>query len=260
MENEIGNEVIMREKELSSFSYQNSANSSFSGHRIKISTIETLIPNLTDGGKRSLLHVMKKSDLINSERVLGVTTIGITQHGIKALEKQFPVLSNKWSSWTGNWDCLVFVKPPSSDHNFRFLRNLLVEEGAISISRGVYISPGSFSDRVVADCSDIYRNSVLMFSVGEWKIASFRNLIVAKYNLIDLVESYSGISNDVSRLLTYIDTNKRLTNSSKIDINLVYDRLIDVLGDDPGFSHYYFNDSPKPLELISKLNYLVTSL
>lgn len=230
-----------------------------SGGRIKLSNLNIVLSNLTEGGKRSLLHFLKKSSLINSERVLGTTSVGITQHGIKALEDQFPALSPKWDAWEGSWDCLVFVKAPKTDMQFRYLRGLLVSEGAIPISRGVYTSPFSFSEKVTLECEQLYRDSILLFSVGSWKIASFRSLIIEKYGLLDTVESYSGISSDVSRLLTSLDTNKRLTNRHKIELNLVYDRLIDILIEDPGFCGHYFNEVPNVKEMLSKLNFIIST-
>ncbi|MBU0974960.1 hypothetical protein KKD03_04645, partial [Patescibacteria group bacterium] len=230
-----------------------------SSGRIKLSNLDTVLSNLTEGGKRSLLYVLKKSGLINSERVLGTTSIGITQHGIKALEDQFPALSAKWDKWQGSWDCLVFIKAPKSDKQFRYLRLLLVTEGAVSISRGVYASPFSFSEKVTQECEQMYRESILMFSVGSWKIASLRNFIIEKYGLLDIVESYSGISNDVSRLLIAVDTNKRLTDMYKIELNTVYDRLIDILAEDPGFCKHYFSEVPNVQEMLSKLNFIISS-
>ncbi len=229
------------------------------GGRIKLSNLNIVLSDLTEGGKRSLLHVLKRSGLINSERVLGTTSIGITQHGIKALEDQFPALSSKWDEWQGSWDCLVFVKAPKSDKQFRYLRALLVAEGAVSISRGVYASPFSFSEKVTQECEQMYRDSILMFSVGKWKIASLRSLIIDKYGLLDAVESYSGISDDVSRLLTTLHTDKRFTDRHKIDLNLVYDRLIDILMEDPGFCGHYFDEVPNVKEILSKLNFIIST-
>lgn len=230
------------------------------GGRIKLSNLNIVLSDLTEGGKRSLLHLLKKSGLINSERVLGSTSVGITQHGIKALEDQFPALSPKWDMWQGSWDCLVFVKAPKSDSQFRYLRSLLVAEGAISISRGVYASPISFSEKVTRECEQMYRESILMFSVGSWKIASLRSLIIDKYGLLDTVESYSGIINDVTRLLTVVDAKKRLTDRYKTELNLVYDRLTDILTEDPGFCRHYFNEVPNAKEILYKLNSIISTI
>ncbi|MCB9813503.1 MAG: hypothetical protein H6772_03790 [Pseudomonadales bacterium] len=237
---------------LSLYSPSNTTN-----HRIKLRGIDLIVPDLTDGGRRSLIHVLKTNGMINVERVLGVTSVNITQYGNKQLEVEFPALSSKWDQWQGNWDCLAFVKAPKSDKQFRYLRKLLVSEGAISISRGVYISPNGFSNKVVSECNELYRESILMFSVGEWKIASLRNLIVEKYGLLDFVETYSGISNDVNRLLTMVNSKNSLIESYKLDINLAYDRLRDMLKEDPGFCHYYFNEIPKIKSILKDLNSII---
>jgi DNA-binding transcriptional regulator PaaX len=225
--------------------------------RIKLSHTKVILPDLTGGGRRSLLHILKEKGLIVSERVLGKTSISLTPHGRQEIEAQFPALSSKWDAWQGSWDCLVFVKAPKTDKQFRYLRTLLVSEGAISISRGVYISPSSFSQKVIVECRELYRDSTLLFSVGEWKIADLRSLIIEKYGLLDTVETYSGISNDIKRLLISVATHNRLIDRHKIDINLVYDRLVSVLSEDPGFSKHYFNEIPNIKGMISDLNSLL---
>lgn len=222
--------------------------------RLKVETLNLVTPDLTDGGRRSLLHVLKKNGLIHSERVLGSTSISISEYGANQLEAQFPALSSKWDQWQGNWDCLVFTQAPKGDKQFRYLRSLLVEEGSVAVSRGVYIAPFAFSQRVLNECKEMYRNSVLIFSVGEWKLAPIRTLIVEKYGLLDLVETYSGISKEVTRLLISIDTNNRLTDKDKTDINLVYDRLRDALSEDLGFCQYYFGEVSRVRQLAFDLN------
>ena len=226
--------------------------------RVKLNNLKIVSPELTDGGRRSLIHVLKARGLINSEKVLGVSSVGITQHGIDAIEAEFPALLSKWDAWQDNWDCLVFVKSSKSDKQFRYLRSILVSEGAISITRGVYVSPISFSERVVRECKEIYRDYILMFSVGIWKIASLRSLVIEKYGLIDIAESYSGISRDVSRLLETVDIKHIAMHRNTIDINLVFDRLIDVLSEDPGFCKHYFDQVPRVKNILSDLSSMVS--
>lgn len=227
-------------------------------NRVSLSILQGIVPDLTDGGYRSLLHVLKKQDLIQTQRVLGQTTVSITHHGTVAIEREFPALSQKWDEWDGGWDCLVFIEAPSFDKQFRFLRKLVLDEGAVSLSRGVYLSPGSFSDVVLKECNTSYHSNVIVFSVAEWKVATEFKLIVEKYGMLDLIESFSGISKDVDRLLKSHEDKKRLIDRYKNDICLVYDRACDILAEAPGFSTHYFTEAPSIRKDLLSLNNLLS--
>ncbi len=226
-------------------------------YRVPTSNLECVVPELSAGGFRSLLHVLKKQGVITSQRVLGVTTVSITQYGMTLLESEFPALSSKWDEWTGQWSCLVFMESPFFDKQFRYLRKLLLSEGALAISRGVYISPGGFSDVVIKECKASYFSSVLIFSVADWKIAADSSFIIEKYGLLDIAENYSGISSDVTRLLKNTLDKKGLTDRQKENIHLVYDRLIDILLEDPGFCTFYFREVESIKTLLSRLNSVI---
>ncbi len=224
--------------------------------RVPVAQLQLLVPELSGGGFRSLLFALKKQLVISSQKVLGVTTISITHHGTVLLESEFPALSPKWDTWKGNWDCLVFMESPSFDKQFRFLRNLLLSEGALSINRGVYISPGGFSDIVLKECQNTYYSNVLLFSVDQWKLATDSSFIIEKYGLLDIVESYSGVSNEVNRLLKKVMNEKRLINKYKNDISMVYDRVVAILLEDPGFSTFYFKEVETIKIILFRLNSL----
>lgn len=227
-------------------------------NRVKLENIKALVPELTDGGFRSLIHVLKKQGVISTQRILGVTSINLTQHGNIVLEAEFPALSTKWEQWDGSWSCLVFMESPQSDKQFRYLRKLLIAQGALSISRGVYMSPGGFSDVVLRECQTSYHSNVLIFSVGDWKIAAESSFIIEKYGLLDLVETYSGLSSDVDRLLKTTDGENRLMEGVKNDISLVYDRVTEVLLEDPGFCTFYFKEVENVKTILLRLNSIIS--
>lgn len=223
-------------------------------NRVPISTLQLIVPELTDGGFRSLLHVLKKQKSITTQRVLGTTTVSITHHGTVLLEKEFPALNSKWDTWKGKWDCMVFLEAPHFDKQFRYLRKLLLSQGALSMSRGVYFAPGEFSGKVTTEVQESYFSNVLIFSVGEWKVATEFSFIIDKYGLSDIVESYSGISRDVSRLIKSVGMEKGLIHKYKSEIYLVYDRVSEVLAEDPGFSMFYFSEAPNIKDILFQAN------
>jgi len=227
-------------------------------NRVKTNDLQMIVPELSDGGFRSLIHVLKKQNVITTQRLLGYTYVSISHHGTLLLESEFPALSSKWEDWDGKWSCLVFMDSPSFDKQFRYLRKLLLSEGALAISRGVYISPGGFSQVVIKECQTSYISNVLVFSVGDWKIAAESSFIIEKYGLLDVAETYSGVSNDVTRLIKSDDGEIRLTDSQKISLNLVYDRLVEVLLEDPGFCTFYFKEVENIKNIVLRLNSLIS--
>ncbi|MBP7842840.1 hypothetical protein KA017_02450 [Candidatus Woesebacteria bacterium] len=227
-------------------------------NRVPVPHLQMLVPELSGGGFRSLLFALKKQGVITTQKALGVTTVSITHHGSIHLESEFPALSQKWDKWQGNWDCLVFMESPSLDKQFRFLRNLLLSEGAVAINRGVYLSPGGFSDVVLKECQNTYHSNVLLFSVEAWKLATDASFMIEKYGLLDVAEALSGISSDVDRLLKKVVDRKRLTQSDKISIHLVYDRVLDILLEDPGFCTFYFKEVESMKVSLLKLNSLIS--
>lgn len=223
-------------------------------NRIPLSVLQCIVPELTAGGFRSLLFTLKKQGVISTQRVQGVTTASITHYGTTLLESEFPALSSKWDDWDGSWECLLFMDSPAFDKQFRYLRTLLLSEGALVVNRGVYIAPGGFSQIVLKECRNAYHSSVLLFSVGDWKIATESSFIIEKYGLLDIAEGYSGLSRDVGRLIEISISEKGLIEGNKSGIHLVYDRVVDILLEDPGFCTFYFKEVEKVKNILSRLS------
>lgn len=227
-------------------------------HRVAVDRLQWLTPDITDGGFRSLLYVLKKQKLITVQKALGVSRASITHHGLKQLEAEFPALNSKWDSWTGNWDCMVFLEAPSFDKQFRYLRNLILSERALPLSRGVYLAADGFSQKVIEECENSYLEHVSVFSVGEWKIAAEAEIISSYYGLSDVAEAYSGISKEVSALTNLFDTKKSMLKKQKKQIHLVYDRVTAILAEDPGFCTFYFPDAENIKTSLLSVNRLLS--
>jgi DNA-binding transcriptional regulator PaaX len=226
-------------------------------NRVSLENIQSLVPELSGGGFRSLLYILKQQGMIQTDRVLGVTSISMTQYGSKLLIKQFPALSSHWDTWQGNWECMIFLDSPAFDKQFRYLRKLLISEGAMVINRGVYLAPGGFSTEIIEECNKSYYKHVIIFSVADWKIGIEASTIIEKYGLLDIAESYSGLSNDVNRLIETLKDKKRLTKSDKRQIHMVYDRLHQILLEDPGFCTFYFKEVKNIKNILKKLNSII---
>jgi DNA-binding transcriptional regulator PaaX len=207
---------------------------------------------MTESGYRSLLLFLERRQYLFREKIFGAVSIGITDEGRKAVLALFPALAERWASWNGQWMMLVFLDAPKSDPNFRYLRQALLAEKSLPLSRGVYLAADSFSDRVLTESKQLYSHSVAILSAERWLVGFERPLIVKYYDLTSRVETYSGISDEVCRLLGLIEAGKKLTDQQKTKFGLLFERYIDCLKDDPGFTSYYFPDSPGVLNLLHK--------
>ncbi len=224
---------------------------------LPITGLRHLVPDMSEGGYRSLLLFLERKNFLFREKVFGSVSVGLTEEGRNALLSQFPALDERWRSWNGRWMVLIFLEAPKSDPNFRYLRQLLLAEKSLVLSRGVYLAAGSFSNRVLMETKQLYHQSVAILSAETWHIGLQRPLIVSYYDLTSRVESYSGFSKEVTRLLEMSDAAKKLNNQQKSALCSLFDRVVDSLRDDPGFTSYYFPDYPGISPLIAQLQKVI---
>ena len=216
--------------------------------------LELLLPNMTSGGRRSLVHYLTQKLLVRTERIGDQTYINPTSHGIDALVAQFPALNGVYQQWQGQWSILIFRSGPKGDPHFRYLRQLLLDNHAFNLSRGVYLYPGELPSQIVNVCKKMYVGSVVVVSTQQWLFGDERSIINQHYLLSDLVEVYSGISKEINQLLELKNNKKRLTKKARLQVYSVFDRLFNVLGTDPGFLHYYYPNVSTALVLLSQLH------
>ena len=221
--------------------------------------LKLILSDLTPGGRRSLVHYLVKKHLLNIERVGKSVAISMTTHGQNALKVQFPVFSPAMQEWQGQWSALIFLDGPKGDPHFRYLRRLLLDNHAFAFSRGVYFYPGEFSSQVINICKEMYVGAVNIVKINGWEFGDERSLVSKNYMLLDLIEVYSGISSEIKVLLKQKDEQKRLTNKFRVQIFSVFDRLFDILCQDPGFIHYYYPQIPTAIKLLNQLHLLVDS-
>ncbi|PIY80838.1 MAG: hypothetical protein COY80_00780 [Candidatus Pacebacteria bacterium CG_4_10_14_0_8_um_filter_42_14] len=227
-------------------------------YSLTVPQLRRLVPDLTDSGFRSLLHVLEKKLLISSERIQGRRRFYLTNDGKNALVGLFPSLDTSWQSWDGSWVCLVFLQAPKGDLQFRYLRSLLLEYRAVAISRGVYLYPRQLPAVVLEALQRLYIGSVLCFGVAEWQFGTERPIVVEKYTLESLLDIYSGVSKEARQLLSIENESLRLTVQQKSRIASLFDRLLSALTIDVGFMSYYFPGSPRGSEVLALVQRLFT--
>ena len=212
-----------------------------------------LLPDMTAGGVRSLLHYLEKENYLSSERLVSETRYYLTEAGKRKLEQLFPALDPEWASYDGTWHCIVFQTAPKGDPQFRYLRSQVIKEKALQLSRGVKCVPRAFSDDFVSLCSKIYAQSVALFSVSKWELGFERGVITRKLALSDIATTYSGVSSEIDELLASREQKRTLTDQQKKQFLSVFDRFRDVLAEDGGVISYYYPTVPTATQILAQL-------
>lgn len=215
-----------------------------------------LLPDLTKGGVRSLLHYLDSSGLLSSEKIQKETRYYLTELGERQLIEQFPALNPSWDNYQGEWECIVFQDAPKNDPQFRYLRTQVLKERALQLSRGVYCVPGKFSSEFKSLAQKMYVGSVTLFIVSEWVQGFERNTVTRNFGLGDLATTYSGISKDIDSLLTINQKKTLLTDQQKVSFRSVYDRFRDSLQEDSGLLVFYYPNTVHARILLTQLQQL----
>ncbi|MDQ5951595.1 MAG: hypothetical protein QG639_876, partial [Patescibacteria group bacterium] len=202
------------------FSFSKSENIILNSRQLKVS-----VPDMTDGGYRSLLLFLQRKKYLTKENVGGAQYYGLTDLGREALRAKFPALNDKWQQWNGDWHAMTFIKAPKSDPQFRYLRQLLVAEHALPLARGVYLAAGGFSPLVLSTCQSLYQECVVIVSVGEWQFGLDRPIIVEYYDLASTASVYSSIGSSIDKLLEIFNNSKNRTDQQKMQVSTTIDRL-----------------------------------
>jgi DNA-binding transcriptional regulator PaaX len=226
---------------------------------MEVTQSEVILPQLTAAGRRSLVHLLKTQGLIEVERLMNSSTITITSQGIRVLSSSIPALSNQWREWDRTWAMVVFLEAPASDLQFRFLRQLLISVGCVSLSRGVYLCPTPTLNRFQRECETLYAQNVAIATVGEWRLGVERSFITHSYNLTDHIDAYSGVSKEIDRLLATFDVKGKLDHQQKDQLSMVFDRFWQIITHDPGFIAHYYEQTPDPLVLLATIQKLLLS-
>lgn len=214
--------------------------------------LKSLMPLLSDSGHRSLLSLLKSRGLITSESILGETTYRITTTGLASLKTALPAMVRSELQWEGTWACLVFKQAPPGDQQFRYLRTLLVKYQSLALARGVYLYPDAFPTAVITEIETRYSKAVSLFQLGKWLSDDERQIAIEHYGLSDLIQTYSGISNEIERLTSRKRVNKALNQQEKTLLSSLFNRLYEILSEDMGLILHYFPQVKSGAEVLSE--------
>lgn len=224
---------------------------------VLVKSLKSVLPQIKDTTFRSLLNLLSKDGLIDTQKIDGKSYVSITDLGIKTANLLFPALSEVEGGWQGSWECLVFTTAPKGDKQFRFLRKKLLDVGAIAITRGVYLMPNGFSKDFIDLCLKLYKHSVLVFGLSEFVIGINKSHILEKYSIADINNSYSGISRELEVVLNKSLNKKTLIEQSKNTMLSIFDRYYQVLSEDSGFVQYFFQSKKSAKNILLDINSLI---
>ncbi len=179
--------------------------------------------------------------------------LSLSLKGMRLCDEHFPALSADWQQWNGEWLNLVFIRPPKTDLQFRYLRSFLLQLKALPVSRGNYLVPILYQPELLRLIQSSYENSVVIFRAGEWSHGSIRQLTASYFQFADQLAALSGISKEIESLLIEISKDRGRQNQHKQRFATVFNRFWDVLGDDPGFLNHFVPTAPAARSLLTKL-------
>ncbi len=228
--------------------------------RLKLTELEWLFPELSLDSRRSLVYLLVRRGWLSLFGGYSYGWLSLTRLGQQALEAKFPALSSFWDEWTGEWDQVVFLTPPASDKQFRYLRGLLLKQRAMPLTRGVYLWPSGFLSELPELFLKLYPRSVLVFNLNKVIEGDLKPIVFDYYRLEELFQHYSSISRDVDRLLSAVRPKKRLIVKERGRVLNLLEKTLFCLQFDLGLTRFYLSDLPSPEELVLKLQIAVERL
>ena len=228
--------------------------------RLKLESLDFILPELTRAGRRSLVYLLKRQHLIEWIKLDGVDWLSITAKGQEMLIQVFPVLNPFWDRWQGEWSEIVFLQAPAGDKQFRYLRSVLMAERAMSLSRGVYLQPSGLSAKIESLLKQLYASSVLVTNFTKTEIGSLRPIVVEYYMLNELYNNYSGIGNQLTELLDGLETKKGLIEADTPQLLKLMEKIQFNLNSDLGLLQFYFPDATRADDLIKQLQFIINYL
>ncbi len=213
-----------------------------------------LLENISDSGFQSLLYLMEKKSYIESQLINGTRQYSLTQYGKKSIEAEFPALSNERWHWQGEWTTIVCLSAPTSDKNFRYLRELMVSHYLIGLTRAVFLYPGVLLPPSLQSALEtLYPNAVAVLETPKWLWGDERTVIGQKTQLYAHMSVYSGISTEIDRLTTHFESTKNSEDQPKIEITSLFNRYYSTLQSDYGLGKRYFPQVDFARELLARL-------
>ena len=225
--------------------------------KLSLPAVELLLPELTTEGRRSLFYLLEKKLLIQSIKLTDSTFYTSTPSAREAIKALFPSLNLPKQVVKPISTVIVFKSAPKGDPQFRYLRNKILTEGGVVMSRGVYLITGFLKPTLTNTLESLYKDSIYLFTVGSWLLGTEQPIIDEYTGLSEIISSYSSISSELDHLLAVRDPQKGLNDKFKTELSKIYVRWFDTISVDTGISALYFPNLPTGKDLLVKLQTLL---
>jgi hypothetical protein len=170
---------------------------------------------------------------LETRRYLQLTTLGK-----QAVERAWPCLRQDDTQPQG-WYILTFLQPPKGDRNFRYLRTQVLDQGAVMLSRGVYLLAEHQATAILTQINQHYSKNVVVLRVVEERVGDMFQVIDRIEGVSDLMTAYSGISKEIDQLLAKSSVFSLLTYQQKNHIASVFHRMYSLMQKDRGWGAFF---------------------
>lgn len=218
--------------------------------------IKLLVEGLSEGGKRSLLHVLEQRQVLVKEEVGTQTYYRLTQVGEQELKAQFPALFTSYQDWDGSYTQILFLEAPHSDAGFRYLRQFLLDRQFVALQRGVYLRPGELDAETSLTLEKLYRGHVYVYQLQKWLLGDERQFLNNTYILQDIANTYSGVSNEISQMLNKKNKSLAASHQLKQQFLSVFDRYLTVLDHDLGLISFFYPQTQDASQILAQIKAL----
>lgn len=218
------------------------------------SQIHLFFANLTKSGLKSIIFGLGQQGLVAKNQVVNEQLYSLSSLGREQCEALFPSLNQQ----AMDMSLLIFKQAPVSDQGFHYLRKRCLQVKAILLIRGVYLFPTGIPYSLKNEIKKLYKNAIIVLKVNSIESGFDWQAINEALQLWDMTSVYSGISKELTQLLTDFKSDKGWTYALKKHLSKLLERLIEALAVDAGLDRASLPDESRPLCILSRLQKIHT--
>lgn len=220
--------------------------------------VNLLVPDLQETGRRSLLHILKRQGWLTVDVIGAQQWLRPSSKSTNLIAADFPALQASSSSL--EWECIVCVKAPATDSDFRYLRTQLLLAKAIGLTRGVYLMPRKLPLALESELQSTYHAAIMRLPLRDWPVSAWWPVAEQSYNLTSLASVYSGISSQIDRLIMKDGYKKGLTDQNKYHLISLFNQFFISIQTDPGLLQYMYPQMETASSILQKWQKLANHL
>lgn len=211
--------------------------------------LHVFLAKLTKSGLKSILFGLCRQQYLAKHPISNQLVYSLTSLGRKQCQTLFPSLNRQ----SGQMSLVIFKQAPASDNGFHYLRKVCLKAKAILLARGVYLFPTGLPNLLKLEVAKLYSQAVIMLQVTHVESGFDWQTINESLQLWDVASVYSGISKELTTLLTKIDEQNAWADKQKHQISALLNHFIDTLALDTGLEAVALLEESQPQSILSRL-------